>query len=46
MSRPRTADGSAFRVDRDQLADLTRHDDPNVALAARVVYRHRYGGEP
>ena len=42
----RTADGSEFQVDRGQLRELTRHDDEDVALAATVVYRHRYGEEP
>lgn len=42
----RTADGSEFNVNREQLAELTRHENEDVALAARVVYRHRYGEEP
>ncbi len=30
-------------VDREVLAALLDHEDEDVALAARVVYRHRYG---
>lgn len=42
----RMANGSRFKVSRDQLADLAEHDDPDVALAATVVYRQRYGEDP
>lgn len=42
----RTADGSQFQVSREQLAELTEHDEPDIALAATVVYRHRYGEDP
>lgn len=46
MSQSRTADGSEFQVDRDQLADLADHENKDVALAASVVYKHRYGESP
>lgn len=35
-----------MNVDREALRDLTDHDDPDVALAATVVYEHRYGESP
>ena len=35
-----------FRVDRETLRELTGHDEEEVALAATVLFRHRYGEEP
>ena len=33
-------------VDRESLRNLTKHDDEDVALAATIVYEHRYGESP
>ena len=40
------AKGEPFKCSRESLANLCQDEDPDIRLAARVVYRHRYGEEP
>jgi len=42
----RTADGTRFNVGKSELQALTQHDNEDVALAAEIVYKHRYDEEP
>lgn len=35
----------SFNSDPDQLRKLAQHENPDVALAAKLTLKHRYGEE-